>query len=230
MGSAGGDLTGPEGARLVVPSGALAAKTVLAITVATSGYPSLPTGTQTQGKVFAFTPHGQSFATPVTITVPFGAGGGVSSRLLSAQPNGVWVTVAGTSVVGSALQASVSHFSYFVDAAPGAGPIDGAWRLDKKVCNGTVVDMTNWPTTTFNISNTTGSIVNSMCNIPITLSYPTAGTVGWVIGQNACGGAGDQHSATYQVQGNTLTLTEALTPPNEYACNSGMQVGTLTKQ
>jgi len=110
-----------------------------------------------------------------------------------------------------------------------SGPIDGTWRIDKKVCNGTNVDIGS-AVTMFSITNKTGRVYNQFCDIPVTLSYPGNSSVEWVIENNSCGGAGDRHAATYLVQSTTLTVTEAMTPAGEYGCSSGMQVTTLTKQ
>ena len=38
---------------------------------------------------------------------------------------------------------------------------------------------------------------------------------------------GDVHDAGFVRSGDTLTLTEELTPVNEYGCGSGRQVSTL---
>ncbi len=103
-------LTGPGGAVLEVPAGALKAPANLAIAAATDGFPALPAGA---GTVFALTPHGQMFAAPVTLTFPATA---TQTRLLTAQPGGTWAPVPGARRVGDTLVAEVSHFSYFVTA------------------------------------------------------------------------------------------------------------------
>lgn len=111
-----------------------------------------------------------------------------------------------------------------------SGPIDGDWRIDGKTCNGADVNISAAGATTFSISNTTGRFFNQYSDIPVTLSYPGNSVVKWVIGENSSGGVGDQHTATYSVQNNTLTLVEEMTPASEYGCSSGYQVSTLTKQ
>jgi len=280
IGPVGGQMLGPSGAAVTVPSGALSSETVLAIEISTSGYPALPAGEEQMGSVFAFTPHGQSFGSNVTVKVPFTRGSAGTPELLSAAPGGAWSVVAGAIASGNAMEAKVAHFSFFVvaaasdagapaadagsDAAQAAadggadvdataadgdaagadgdaaqppdggalfsGSMDGTWRLVSKICNGTAVDMTGALPTDFVVTGTTGRFVNSMCDIPVTLSYPGAGSVVWVIGQNTCGGVGDTHTATYVVAGGTLTLTEPMTPAGEFGCPSGRQVSTLQKQ
>jgi hypothetical protein len=255
IGPGGGEMLGPSGASVTVASGALSSDTALRIDLSTSGHPSLPTNRQAIGQVFAFTPHGQQFGSQVTVKVPFTNGNAGAPELLTAAPSGQWGVVAGATIAGNAIEAKVPHFSFFVvavatdagapvvdsgsanDAASDAdgsamyasGSIDGTWRLMSKICNGVPVDMTNVAATDFTIANTVGSFTNSICSIPVTLSYPDATTVVWVIGQNTCGGVGDTHTATWVISGNTLTVTEQLTPADEFACPSGTQVSTLQK-
>jgi uncharacterized delta-60 repeat protein len=71
IGSAGGTVVGPNGASIVIPPGALAANTTIAITQSSAGTPALPSGFTPRGPMFAFTPHGTTFALPVTLTLPF---------------------------------------------------------------------------------------------------------------------------------------------------------------
>jgi hypothetical protein len=100
--------------------------------------------------------------------------------------------------------------------------IDSTWRLDTKVCNGQNVDITG-TTTYFIITNMTGRIFNQFSDLTVTLSYPGNSTVLFAVA------GGSQHTATYLVQGTTLSLTEAMTPVDEYGCSSGTQVSTWTK-
>jgi hypothetical protein len=250
-------MVGPSGASVTVPAGALSGDTALKIELSTTDHPTLPAARQPIGPVFAFTPHGQSFGSQVTVKVPFTNGNAGAPELLTAAPAGQWGAVAAATMVGNGMEAKVSHFSFFVvavandggalpadSAAPsdaasdadgdaasavGSGAIDGTWRLMSKTCNGNPVDMTNVPATDFTITDATGSITNSSCNIPVTLTYPSATAVVWVIGQNTCGGVGDVHTATWVITGNTLTVTEQLTPADEFGCPSGTQVSTLQK-
>jgi hypothetical protein len=49
---------------------------------------------------------------------------------------------------------------------------------------------------------------------------------------NACGNTvtNQVHNMTYTLSGQTLTLTEANTPADNFGCMSKMEVCTLTKQ
>ncbi len=114
---AGRTLTGPAGVKVEVPAGALKADAALGLAIASDGFPSLPVGTGST--VFALTPHGQTFAVPVTVTFPAAAG---QTRLLTAQPGGQWAVVEGARRVGDSLVAEVSHFSYFVASTPPPAP------------------------------------------------------------------------------------------------------------
>jgi hypothetical protein len=99
--------TGPKGATVTVPAGAIAKATDIHVDQVTSGYPALPAGTSAS-EVFAFTPHGQTFSSPVTIRIP--AGG--AQTLMTASPGGTWSKLDAT-VEGNFLVAQVSHFSFF---------------------------------------------------------------------------------------------------------------------
>ena len=84
IGPAGGTVSSPSGAQVVVPAGGLSAPALIAVTQSGSGAPALPAGVVAFGPIFAFTPHGTTFATPATITVPFDSG--ERSRGLDADP------------------------------------------------------------------------------------------------------------------------------------------------
>ena len=71
IGSAGGTVTEASGAKVVIPAGALTQDTAIAVTQTNVGAPPLPAGVTPFGPIYAFTPHGTSFAVPVAMTVPF---------------------------------------------------------------------------------------------------------------------------------------------------------------
>jgi hypothetical protein len=71
VGAAGGTVIGPSGSSVVIPPGALANEVRINIELVTSGGLALPTGYTAYGPMFAFTPHGTTFALPVTMTLPF---------------------------------------------------------------------------------------------------------------------------------------------------------------
>ena len=71
IGPAGGTLDGPDGARVVVPAGALSADTTITIAKRSTGAPTvLPDGFTESGDVYEFTPHDILFKQPVTLRVP----------------------------------------------------------------------------------------------------------------------------------------------------------------
>lgn len=71
IGSAGGTVNGPNGARVAIPAGALVTETTINIAQIAAGTTPLPVGFSVSGQMFAFTPHGTTFAVPVTMTLPF---------------------------------------------------------------------------------------------------------------------------------------------------------------
>jgi hypothetical protein len=117
IGAAGGTVTGPNGAQVVVPAGAMTANTVIEIAEAPSGFPALPASMTLAGSVYAFTPHGTTFAQPATITVPFNPASvpAGATPVLMKTANGAagpWEPVAGATVSGSAMRGNVASFSF----------------------------------------------------------------------------------------------------------------------
>jgi hypothetical protein len=117
IGPAGGTVTGPRGASVVVPPGALSSDTAIAIALTAGGAPPLPAGVAPAGATFEITPHGQMFALPVTLTVPFDAAHvtpGTQPMLLKTTQGaaGPWDWHPSMVVEGALLQAQVTSFSY----------------------------------------------------------------------------------------------------------------------
>jgi hypothetical protein len=121
IGPAGGTVDGPDGARVIIPAGALAAFVQIEVTRPSATTPSFPpTGTSSAGFVFAFTPHGTAFASPVTIRLPFDpslVASGSRVRLYRADPGGSFAVVSAT-VAGNFLVAEVDRFSYYGPGYP----------------------------------------------------------------------------------------------------------------
>lgn len=123
IGPAGGQVaTEPGGAAVTVPKDALGAMTTISVAVASGGAPGMPTlapGVKPVSDIVALTPHGQTFAVPVTVRMPFdpalaSQAGGRPLRLYTAVPGGSWTAVAGARVVDGAIEAPLQHFSYFI--------------------------------------------------------------------------------------------------------------------
>jgi len=117
VGAAGGTVTGPAGAQVVIPAGALAGDTTIDIAQSSAGAPALPGGFAVFGQTFAFTPHGTSFAVPVTITVPFDpslvpAGG--TPVLYKTNAQNQWEPVANATVNAGNVTAQISSFSWVI--------------------------------------------------------------------------------------------------------------------
>jgi hypothetical protein len=127
IGPAGGTVSDPSGASAAVPAGALSTSVAIEVETVTSGYPALPAGWELLGPVVAFTPHGQTFSSPVTVTVPFTEAPG--AMLATAAPGGAWDTVVDATRDGETFTAATSHFSFYAgvryaqDASTDAGPV-----------------------------------------------------------------------------------------------------------
>jgi uncharacterized delta-60 repeat protein len=122
IGASGGTVNGPSGAQVVVPSGALTTATSIAVAQSSSGAPALPAGITGVGQIFAFTPHGTTFAKPVTITVPFNPASvpaGATPTLYKTNANqSAWEVVTGATVTGGTMSGQVTGFSFAIVAFP----------------------------------------------------------------------------------------------------------------
>ncbi|HXJ87173.1 MAG TPA: Calx-beta domain-containing protein [Candidatus Binatia bacterium] len=122
IGAAGGTVTEASGAKVVVPAGALTQDTPITVSQTSAGAPPLPAGVTAVGPIYAFTPHGTSFAVPATITVPFepaSVPGGTTPVLYKTNAaQSAWDVVSGASVSASTMVGNVSGFSFAVVATP----------------------------------------------------------------------------------------------------------------
>ena len=128
IGPAGGTVTGPSGAQVVIPPGALSASTPIAVAQTSSGLPPLPAGVVPFGPMFAFTPHGTSFAVPVSITVPFDpalAPPGTQPVLYKTNPAMTgWAAVPSATASGGKMTGTVRSFSGLVVGPPPPPPLE----------------------------------------------------------------------------------------------------------
>ncbi|HEY6124475.1 MAG TPA: Calx-beta domain-containing protein, partial [Steroidobacteraceae bacterium] len=115
IGAAGGTVTGPAGTSVVIPAGALASEVRILIEQSTTGAPPLPSGFSLAGQTFALTPHGTTFATPVTVTLPFNPAtvpAGVTPVFYKTTNNQtVWQEIAGAVFGPSSVSVQVTSFS-----------------------------------------------------------------------------------------------------------------------
>jgi uncharacterized delta-60 repeat protein len=147
IGATGGTVAGPLGAQVVVPAGALAQGTAIAVAQTSTGAPALPAGITAFGQTFAFTPHGTSFTTPVTISVPFDPANvpaGTTPALYKTNAaQSAFELVAGATVSGGVMSGQVTGFSYAVVATPpknSVTEVDSVWLFGEGHADG------NWVT------------------------------------------------------------------------------------
>ena len=115
VGAAGGTVAGPNGAKVVIPAGALATDTTILIEQTSAGSPPLPGGFSVSGQMFAFTPHGTTFAVPVTLTLPFDPASvpaGSTPTLLKTNAQNRFEQVAGATFGADSVTAQVTSFSF----------------------------------------------------------------------------------------------------------------------
>lgn len=118
VGSAGGTVANAAGVSLTIPAGALPADTTIRIAKDATGAPTLPTdpGLRAVGDTLALTPHGSTFSSDVTLSVPAPSVTLASNEQLAlakAQPGGQWEILDTTQQSGQ-LVAQVKSFSFVV--------------------------------------------------------------------------------------------------------------------
>lgn len=117
IGSAGGTVSN-GGAQIVVPAGALAQAVQIAIEQTDAGAPPLPAGVTAFGPMFAFTPHGTTFAAPATVTLPYDPAqvpAGTQLQLYKTDATQTtWQALALTSTGSNSVTAQVMGFSHMV--------------------------------------------------------------------------------------------------------------------
>ena len=109
----GGGTVSAGGASVVVPAAALSTPASITIGVATDA-PALPGNVTLAGNIFAFTPHGQPFASLVAIRVPFTPPATGTPVLYGASADDeIWAPVTGATSSNGVLSTQVMHFSWF---------------------------------------------------------------------------------------------------------------------
>jgi len=144
IGAAGGTVSGPNGASVVIPPGALAADTTIAIEETSAGSPPLPGGFSAAGRMFAFTPHGTTFALPVTVTLPFDPASvpaGRTPALYKTTAANQWVQVPNAGFGSNSVTAQITSFSWVqVNGLLRSDPTR-VWSFDAILGNGAQVSL-----------------------------------------------------------------------------------------
>jgi hypothetical protein len=90
VGPAGGTVTGPDGAQVIIPAGALSGTVTIGITRTARGAPAAaPEGTVPVDGTYEFTPHDTTFLKPVTLRLPVKSGA-TGNDVFMASPGGDW--------------------------------------------------------------------------------------------------------------------------------------------
>ena len=125
IGPAGGTINGPNGTKVVIPPGALAANTPIAITQIGASAIPLPSGLIPVGATFAFTPHGTTFAVPVTVTLPFDPASvpaGTLPQFIKTNAQNQWQQISNPVFDASSVSGQVTSFSDLMTALSPAQP------------------------------------------------------------------------------------------------------------
>ena len=120
-------MTGPRGTKVVIPAGALASEVRINIEETSAGAPALPAGFASAGPMFALTPHGTTFAAPVTLTLPYDPSAVPAGRTLqlfkTIQQQTEWQSQANAVVSADTVSAPISSFSLATVVVPPITPL-----------------------------------------------------------------------------------------------------------
>ena len=134
IGPAGGTVNGPNGTKVVIPPGALAANTPIAIAQIGASAIPLPSGLTPVGATFAFTPHGTTFAVPVTVTLPFDPASvpaGTLPQFIKTNAQNQWQQISNPVFDASSVSGQVTSFSDLMTALAPAQP-DRQWGFFRR--------------------------------------------------------------------------------------------------
>ena len=126
IGPAGGTVNGPNGTKVVIPAGALAVNTPIAIAQITASNIPLPSGFTPVGATFAFTPHGTTFAVPVTVTLPFDPASvpaGTLPQFIKTNAQNQWQEIANPVFGATSVSGQVTSFSDLMTALLPSAPL-----------------------------------------------------------------------------------------------------------
>jgi alpha-tubulin suppressor-like RCC1 family protein len=137
IGAAGGTVSGPNGAQVVLPANALSRPTAIVVAQDAAGAPPLPAGQADAGAIYSLTPHGTTFAQPVALTVPFDASkvpAGVTPVLLKTNAaRTAWEPVPGATVSGTTMTGQIASFSFTIVVVPASPPTITSQPADQAV-------------------------------------------------------------------------------------------------
>ena len=125
IGPAGGTVNGPNGTKVVIPPGALAVNTPIEIAQIGASAIPLPSGLTPVGATFAFTPHGTTFAVPVTVTLPFDPASvpaGTLPQFIKTNAQNQWQQISNPVFDASSVSGQVTSFSDLMTALAPAQP------------------------------------------------------------------------------------------------------------
>ncbi len=125
IGPAGGTVNGVYGAQIIVPPGALTSPVTIGIARNSSNSPSFAvTDIDAVGATYELLPHGQTFAVPVTVRIPFDpeqVSNDADPAMYKAEMAGTFAAVP-TTVNGNFLEAAVMNFSWVMPTARAIRP------------------------------------------------------------------------------------------------------------
>jgi uncharacterized delta-60 repeat protein len=148
IGAAGGTVNGPNGARVVIPPGALATDTAITIEQTSAGSPALPNGLAASGAMFSLTPHGTVFAVAATVTLPFDTAAlpaGTLPAFYKTNARNEWELQAAAVFDATSVTVPVSGFSHTQVVIPPVQRLEPTREWEFRVISGNGLNETDLP-------------------------------------------------------------------------------------
>lgn len=117
IGPRGGTVAGADGATVLVPRDAMASEYVITISRDSEGAPPLPPSVTPAGAMYAITPHGARFRTPVYVTLPIDdtpLPQGQEIAILRGNVGQGWELIRNAKVRGNSASVLTQGFSFFI--------------------------------------------------------------------------------------------------------------------
>jgi hypothetical protein len=134
----GGTVEGP-GVQLDIPPGALSQDTTISVVV--QGKAGVPSSDTVASSVFEMGPDGLQFAQPVTLQIDFDASNppADAKAQIAVLEGSTWKALGDSTVSGSTVTATTTHFSTFAVVWTSSGQTGGMCAEDFTACGGDVV-------------------------------------------------------------------------------------------
>jgi formylglycine-generating enzyme required for sulfatase activity len=135
VGSSGGELDLPDGAKIIVPAGAVSSGVEIHAATTNEQLAAPPPGHERVGPAYVFTPHGTAFSRPVVIDIPRKATHG-QVFVLANEGATEWEPAPEQTTKNDAYEVTTMHISIFAELATSTDTADASSQMDASIASG----------------------------------------------------------------------------------------------